>query len=63
MNEAPEDTWRFRRNERRTNPLNDTFHTVEDDLHILVPKIVLLYKAEYPDETKSEHDFRELFLC
>ena len=57
MNDAKSTHWHFRRDPRVSYPIEKAFVTSAGGIPIIAPEVALLYKAKYPNEKKSKHDF------
>jgi hypothetical protein len=57
LNERTGSNWVFRRNEKITKPLAETYGATDSGIKFLRPEIVLLYKSKNP-RPKDEQDFR-----
>ena len=56
LDEADEDEWVSRRNDRIRAPIDDITRTTSDGVRYIAPHILLFYKAKSPQE-KDEVDF------
>ena len=62
LNEANDQEWIFRRDQRITKPLSTLHLTTDSGINFLCPEAVLLYKSKNPRE-KDEQDFLTAVKC